>query len=103
MGAFTSLSDIAAPETGTERQLGKPTAHHTMLVFVTGNPISYTVALEGSHDSFNWTRIGTLQGQTGGIYTTLPTTHLITWVRATLVELTGGITPTVTATIASAD
>lgn len=104
MSAFASLEGTSELGPGTERQLLIATAHHTMAVTLTGEPTNCEVALEGSHDGYAWFPLGTLQcALTGGIKTTQPTAHLFTHVRANLLTLTGGTSPTVTASIASAD
>lgn len=103
MSSFTSLYSATEGGPGVERQLMKATAHHTMIVDVDGTPTNVAVSLEGSHDGFLWTTIAVFQATEGGIRTTAPTTHLVTYVRANLLLVTGDPSATVTVTIASAD
>lgn len=111
MSSYTSLDSVTDSVEGQERQLRKATAHHTMLVTVEGDPVSCRVVLEGAHDmDGHWTALGNVQNALGGIVTTNPTTHLVTWVRARVDELTlrmneygEPIPVAVTASIASAD
>ena len=104
MSAFVSLDGATALGPGQERQLQSTTAHHTLAVTITGDPLSCEVVLEGSHDGYGWFPMGTLQmALTGGLKTTQPTAHLFNHVRANLTVLEGGNNPTVTASIASED
>lgn len=104
MSAYTSLDQATGLGAGEMRQLFQPTAHHTIAVFLTGEPTGCVVVLEGSHDGYHWFPMGRVQCElVGGVKTLLPTSDLALWVRANLIELTGGDSPTVTATIASAD
>lgn len=107
MSAFTSLEEATEPMDGLDRRLQKTTAHHTMAVWTTGNPSNVVVVLEGSHDSYNWFPLGTLNlgggGDMNGLKTTQPTAHLASWVRTRLALLEGGTSPTVSASIASLD
>lgn len=104
MSAFVSLDGARETGPGQERQLPVSTAHHTMAVSLTGEPLNCVVVLEGSHDGYRWFPIGTQQMHLiGGIKTVPPTAHLFNHIRANLTELEGGDNPTVTASIASAD
>jgi hypothetical protein len=104
MSAFVSLDGATALGPGQERQLQMTTAHHTMAVSLTGEPTNCVVILEGSHDGYIWFPIGTQQLYlAGGVKTVPPTAHLFNHVRANLMELEGGVYPTVTVSIASAD
>jgi hypothetical protein len=103
MGSFTSLESASAVGPGESRQLQKATAHHTMIVSIDGTPTNVVVTLEGSHDGFRWVPIATHQAQEDGIRTTPPTTHLVTFVRANLVAISGDNAAKVSASIASAD
>ena len=76
-----------------------------MFVLTTGGA-SWTVVLEGSHDGSAWLSLGQVSGSSAGpVSVTAPTSDipgtLVRYVRANLTALTGGSTPTVTATIAS--
>lgn len=111
MSSFTSLDSVSSPTEGIDRQLRKATAHHTLIVSVEGDVTNCRVVLEGAHNSDgHWTALGNVQSALGGVVTTNPTTHLVTWVRARLVELDVRPGPDnepgvayVTASIASAD
>jgi hypothetical protein len=111
MSSYTSLDSVTEPVEGQERQLRKATAHHTMMVTVEGTPMDCRVVLEGAHNSDgHWTVLGNVQSAIGGLVTTNPTTHLVTWVRARVDDLTlrlneyGEPDPAyVTVSIASAD
>lgn len=103
---FTSLSAATATGPGASHDLGELAAHHTMLSTVTGRASGWTIVLEGSHDDAHWVSLGQSSGSsTATIETTVPTTALpgtlVRYVRANLTDLTGGSSPTVTATIAS--
>jgi hypothetical protein len=76
-----------------------------MAVILTGNG-TMTAVLEGSHDGYDWFPMGTQQvnGESPvALKTTPPGTHLVTWVRASLVDLIGDPNTTAAASIASAD
>ena len=104
MSAFVSLDGARETGPGQERQLQATTAHHTLAVTLTGEPLNCEVVLEGSHDGYGWFLMGTLQmALIGGLKTTQPTSSLFNHVRANLTVLEGGTNPTVTASIASAD
>lgn len=101
--SFVSLDGATAIGAGEYRQLPIATAHYTLAVMLTGEPVNCTVVLEGSHDGYAWYPIGTLQmALTGGIMTTPPTAHLFNWIRANMTNLEGGTDPKVTASIAYA-
>lgn len=102
---FTSLNAATTTGAGSSRDLGELADHHTMLFTVTGGA-SWTIVLEGSHDDTHWLSLGQGSGSSAGpIEVTVPTTALpgtlVRYVRANLTALTGGSSPTVTATIAS--
>lgn len=108
MTAFTSIlpttPPVTLPVTGTAQELAKPTAHHTMIVFVDGIASACRVVLQGSHDGTNWTDIGTVNSPSGGLVSTQPTTHLMNHIRAEMRQLAGSDgTVSVMATIASDD
>ena len=95
---FTSLSGATSTGPGTTKDLEGAFGQHLMLVATTGSPAALTVDLEGSHDGVNWVVLSSF---------TIGGTHarLIDWplryLRANLSTLSGGSSPTVTATIAS--
>lgn len=103
MGSFTSLHSASESGAGESRQLLKATAHHTMMVTLTGDVTNCVVVLEGSHDGTQWVPMQTHQAIQNGMVTTNPNAHLVTRVRAYLVALTGGDDAAVNASIASAD
>lgn len=102
---FESLSAASATGVGTSSDLGELADHHTMFVTTTGGG-SWVVALEGSHDDTHWLSLGQVSGSSAGpAQVTTPSSDipgiLVRYVRANLTSLTGGSSPTVTATIAS--
>jgi hypothetical protein len=107
MTAFTSIlpttTPAVLPVTGTAQELARPTAHHTMIVFVEGVAAACRVVLQGSHDGTNWTDIGTVNSPSGGLVSTQPTTHLMNHIRAEMRQLAGPDGVSAMATIASDD
>jgi hypothetical protein len=105
MSAFKSFDGMSEPGPGNSRQLAYATSHHTMAVMLTGSGTA-TAILEGSHDGYAWFPMGAQQvnGESPvALKTTPPGAHLVTWVRASLAELTGDQNTTAAASIASAD
>lgn len=99
---FTSLNSVAANGTGASKDLESVFATHTLIATVTGGATAGRVKLEGSHDGSNWAvlaQTATFDGSTE--YLLDYTGSLVRYVRAELVSLGGGTSPTVTATIAS--
>lgn len=99
---FTTLSGATSAGVGVARDLEGTFGTHHCEVFYTGAPSSIAVDLEGSHDGANWFRLVTLSGVTTGRMRGVSTSLLARFVRANITDLTGGSSPTVTATIASA-
>lgn len=102
---FQSLNAASATGAGAAHDLGVLADHHTMFVLTTGGA-TWTVVLEGSHDGSAWLSLGQASGSSAGpVQVTTPTSDipgiLVRHVRANLTVLTGGSSPTVTATIAS--
>jgi hypothetical protein len=102
---FVALSAVTSTGPGPSHDLGELADHHTMFFKVTGGA-SWTIVLEGSHDDTNWLGLGQGSGSSGALTeVTVPTTSLpgtlVRYVRANLTSLTGGSSPTVSATIAS--
>jgi hypothetical protein len=97
---FASLNAAPTVAVGTARDLEDLSGHHTMIVASTGSPSRTVVSLEGSHDGSTWTQIAAVDfaGAGPAIATA---TDVVRHVRANLSTLTGGTSPTVTATIAS--
>ena len=102
--AATSLAAVTATGAGTATYLGSVRANHAIQVTYTSNPTAVAVNLEGSLDGTNWRTLGSWSiagGQASGDIVWI-TGKAAIWVRANLATLTGGTSPAVTATIASA-
>ena len=98
---FVSLNAATATGAGDSRDLEGSFDHHTLIVSSTGGA-SINVALEGSHDGTTWvTLANAASGQVTVPNSGAATGPLIRYVRANLTMLSGGSSPTVTATIAS--
>lgn len=108
---YVSLNAATAVGPGAARDLEAISNEHSMLVHVTsslGAP-SYQLNLEGSHDGTNWISMVNIQSTGGGstpidTMTSTSTSAGSAWVRyvrANLIQLSGGSSPTITATIAS--
>ncbi|MDG4756057.1 hypothetical protein O7630_34500 [Micromonospora sp. WMMD718] len=96
---FTSLSQATtAPAVGVARDLEASLGNHTMLLTVTGSPPSWQVALEGSHDGQTWFFLNAGGSSSGPL---VHATQVVRHIRARLSSLTGGESPSVSATIAS--
>jgi hypothetical protein len=106
---FTSLNAATATGPGASRDLETVGGYHGMIAWSTGSPATAQVTLEGSHDGSNWVILGTGVNATGGPASLIvPSSStpgnpglLVRYVRANLTSLSGGSSPTVTATIAS--
>jgi len=96
---FTALNAVTATGAGASRDLEKAFATFDVLLFTTGSPTTVTVVLEGSHDGTNWYQIGN-PAITLSTPHQLITGYVFRYVRANLITLTGGSSPTVTATVA---
>lgn len=95
-----SLSAATATGPGASTLLTNPAEHNTMQVTTTGSPSLVIVDLEGSQDGTNWFRLARYDSRfTGPLVTS--DLYVVTNVRANLLQLSGGTTPTVTASIAS--
>lgn len=100
-GPTTSLNAATATGPGTVVDLGVVRSSHTMQTTVTGAPASVSVNLEGSLAAAGpWAVLANSTSTTGDVQTA--TGKAVRYVRANLVTLTGGTSPTVTALIASA-
>lgn len=95
---FISLGAAPSVQVGAAKDLEGVFGDHHLLVSVTGSP-SFTVQLEGSLDGVNWTSFGQASS---GTFSVILAGTLLRYVRANLVSLAGGSSPTVTASIASA-
>lgn len=98
---FTTLDAVTANTNGVAKDLEGTFRTHSLFVFVTGDPTHYTVGLQGSHDGIHWTGGPGINDGGSTAYVTTDD-HLYRYVRANLSNLSGGSSPTVTATIASA-
>lgn len=94
---FASLDAATATGPGASRDLESLFRVITMAMSTTGSPSTVAIDLEGSHDGTNWFQ---LIGGTPSQGAVSIGTHLVRHVRANLKTLTGGSSPTVTATIA---
>lgn len=100
-GPNSSLSAATSIGAGTVTDLGVVRSVHTMQTVVTGSPASVAVNLEGSLAAAGpWVTLASSTSTTGDIQTA--SGKAVRYVRANLATLTGGIAPTVTALIASA-
>ncbi|MCG5220273.1 hypothetical protein [Streptosporangium sp. KLBMP 9127] len=95
---FTSLdAATSAPQEGAARDYEGVLTNHTMLVTATGSPSQISVQLQGSHDGSTWVDLA----NTSSWPTAVSVQRAVRYVRARLGGVTGGSSPTVTATIAS--
>lgn len=100
-GPSTSLNAVTATGAGTVVDLGVVRSVHTMQTTVTGAPSAVTVNLEGSLSAGGpWAVLVASTSTAGDVQTV--SGKAVRYVRANLVTLTGGTSPTVTALIASA-
>lgn len=111
---FASLTSAAAVGDGAPVDLNGTSNEFTLVAFTSGAPSSFYVELEGSHDGVNWFELGLYVGASGDAtsseYTNTnnngggqPATRVkphARYLRANLTSLSGGMSPTVTATIA---
>lgn len=95
---FVSLDAATATGPGAEKDLEGSYGTHFMMTASTGDP-DYQVDFEGSHDGVTWLSLGAAN-QPGSTIVQLVNTPL-RFVRANLSSLSGGTSPTVTATIGS--
>lgn len=103
-GSSLSLNAVTSAGPGDTVDLGVPFANHTVVVDTTGSPSDITVVLEVSHDGSTWA-----QANKGSVfYSGSPAAPVsftgavvAQYVRATLAEVDGGTSPTVSATISS--
>lgn len=103
---LTSLNAVTATGAGGVLSLHKPLALFAMQVTYTGSPTNVEVDFEGTLDGINFTRLFVMQNQNGQIgggpqNGGYAGPYLCIAVRANLIALTGGTSPTVTATIAA--
>lgn len=98
---FKSLDAASGTTSGEIWDLQESLAHHTMIVRVSGQPDQVRVDLEGGHQPDEIRGLGTyMYGDTsGGV---IHVDRVVRYVRASVVELVGGTSVSITATIASA-
>lgn len=95
---YASLDAATSLGEGFARDLETVLSEHTMIISATGSPSGFVVHLEGSHDNITWVDFGS--ANEGRLVITVDD-HLVRYVRANWTGITGGASPTVTATIAS--
>lgn len=95
----TSVDAATSTGAGSAIDLGHSYAWHTAVVWTTGSP-SVTVLLEFSHDGMHWASFNNASG--GSSPFSVLTNRVARYVRANVTEFSGGTSPTVTVTIASA-
>lgn len=111
---FVSLDAAISTGPGVAVDLNGTSNEFTLVVFTSGSPASFDVELQGSHDGSNWfsldlsvgpsisvnsTEYTNTNNNSGGQAASRVKPHA-RYVRANLDTLTGGTSPTVTATIA---
>jgi hypothetical protein len=92
-----SLSAVTATGAGAVFNYGQLVQGVSLQTLITGAPASLNINLEGSLDGVNFVTMTSSTSTTGEVKS--DTTHLVQYVRANLTALTGGTSPTVTATI----
>lgn len=96
-----SLDAVTATGAGDVLSFDKPRSPLALQVAVTGAPSSAVVSLQASLDGVTWSDVTGIQG--AGATNLGGSDFLALFLRANLVELTGGTSPTVTAFIAAGD
>lgn len=99
---FNSLDAATATGAGTSKDLEESKSDHFMIVSLTGGPSTISVDLEGSHDGSMWVVLANASTGAGATRTASVVGKPVRYVRANLVELSGGTSPTASVTIASA-
>lgn len=101
MAAITLLDAVEATGAGPIKLLSNLTRHHTIQVVVTGAPTVVVVDLEGSLDAVTFFAIQTVTFDAGEITDEAAIRFIVDkgvlHVRANLITLTSGTSPTVTA------
>lgn len=98
---FTSLNAVTAIGAGSARDLEDVYRAHTLIATATGNPVGWQIKLEGSHDGTNFAQLAVVNGAGNGPVVVSASSDIVQHVRASLSSLSGGTSPTVTATIAT--
>lgn len=99
-----SLNAATAAGVGTAKDLEAVLGNHQLIAtLVTSGATNADVDVEISHDGVRWVRLGgiSFSASSAETRTTGPLSGLARFVRANLVSLSGGASPTVTATVAS--
>lgn len=103
---FVALSGVTAPMDSNAVDLNGVSDDFTVAWWTTGGATGVNLTLQGSHDGVNW--FGLVSGTTGanGVLSNKvvdPSAqtfrHLARYVRVHLVSITGGTSPTLTATV----
>lgn len=97
---FLTLLNATSNGPGVAHDLERTSGKHTLAVTVTGGPTAANVIMQGSHDGSTWFNLL----PSVAVDTNPPTVTVVSvwrYVRAVLSGLSGGTSPTVTATIAS--
>jgi hypothetical protein len=101
MAAIALLDAVTSTGDGPAKLLANLTRHHTLQVVVTGDPTVVVVTLKGSLDGTTFFVLETVTFDAGEITAEaairFSVDKAVTHVRANLVTLTAGTTPTVTA------
>jgi len=95
-----SLDAATSPTVGAAGFFDVPKAKFSMQVEVTGSPTSISLELDGTIDGVNFFFMG--QWSPGQAFLAVINACVVKGVRANLTSLSGGTSPTVTATIAAA-
>lgn len=100
---FVSLNAANATGPGGSFQYQLPRSIHTMQVSFTGGSPTVQVAFEGTVDGTNWKQFGLFDTGAGGVSGDIVTIseQPLMAIRANLLTLTGGSSPTVTAQLSS--
>lgn len=112
---YVALNAATADGASTVVDLNGVSNEFSLIVVATGTPTGGYVSLQGSHDGVNWASIGVssnlsstpyaasselTNGQISGSTPGATYKPFVRYVRANLIGLSGGTSPTVTATIA---
>lgn len=100
-GPIPALAAVATTGAGNAYVLSRPRAINSMQVSFTGGSPTVKVYLEGSIDGTNWVTLATFDTGAGDASGAIKTSSsiVVNQVRANVATLSGGTSPTVTATI----
>lgn len=98
---FTVLNAVASTGAGASVDLGGVAREFTLAHVESGSPTSASITLQGSHDGTNWFPLIQYSGA-GDVYPQVAssTAHFARYVRGYVGSLSGGTSPTITATVA---